>query len=93
MPLVLVLVNGVLRVALLESGSSRTFLALYMAEKFCLEGVDVSFNLSRLNSITKMHTKTATVHVQAAGKRIFPYQCSGDGPFFNCLIWWVVNDH
>ena len=63
MPLVRVLVNGVVCVALLDSGSSRTFLTQDMAERLGLVGDDVSFNLSRLNSITQMHTKTATVQV------------------------------
>ena len=76
MPLVRVLVNGVLCVALLDSGSSRTFLTQDMAEKLGLEGVDVSFNLSRLNSITQMHTKTATVQVQAANMAGNVYACN-----------------
>ena len=76
MPLVRVLVNGVLCVALLDSGSSRTFLMQDMADRFGLVGVDVSFNLSRLNSITQMHTKTATVQVQAANMAGNVYACN-----------------
>ena len=45
MPLVRILVNGVLCVGLLDSGSSRTFLTQDMAEKLGLEGVDVSLQL------------------------------------------------
>ena len=76
MPLVRILENGVLCVGLLYSGSSRTFLTRNMAEKLGLEGVDVSFNLSRLNSITRMHTKTATVQVQAANMAGNVYACN-----------------
>ena len=76
MPLVRVLVNGVLCVALLDSGSSRTFLTQDMADMLGLVGVDVSFNLSRLNSITQMHTKTATVQVQAANMAGNVYACN-----------------
>ena len=76
MPLVRVLVNGVLCVALLDSGSSRTFLTQDMADRLGLVGVDVSFNLSRLNSITQMHTKTATVQVQAANMAGNVYACN-----------------
>ena len=47
-----------------------------MAEKLGLEGVDVSFNLSRLNSITRMHTETATVQVQAANMAGNVYDCN-----------------
>ena len=76
MPLVRVLVNGVLCVALLDSGSSRTFLTQDMAERLGIVGVDESFNLSRLNSITQMHTKTATVQVQAANMAGNVYACN-----------------
>ena len=76
MPLVRVLVNGVLCVALLDSGSSRTFLTQDMADRLGLVGVDVSFNLSRLNYITQMHTKTATVQVQAANMAGNVYACN-----------------
>ena len=76
MPLVRVLVNGVLCVALLDSGSSRSFLTQDMADRLGLVGVDVSFNLSRLNSITQMHTKTATVQVQAANMAGNVYACN-----------------
>ena len=41
MPLVRILVNSVLCVGLLDSGSSRTFLTQNMAEKLGLEGVEV----------------------------------------------------
>ena len=76
MPLVRVLVNGVLCVALLDSGSSQTFLTQDMADRLGLVCVDVSFNLSRLNSITQMHTKTATVQVQAANMAGNVYACN-----------------
>ena len=76
MPLVRVLVNGVLCVALLDSGSSRSFLTQDMADRLGLVGVDVSFNLSRLNSITQMHTKTDTVQVQAANMAGNVYACN-----------------
>ena len=57
-------------------GLESDFLTLNMAEKLGLEGVDVSFNLSRLNSITRMHTKTATVQVQAANMAVNVYACN-----------------
>ena len=76
MPLVRVLVNGVLCVALLDSGSGRTFLTQDMADRLGLVGVYVSFNLSRLHSITQMHTKTATVNVQAANMAGNVYACN-----------------